>query len=178
MKSVFGRIARPRSVHVGRLALSCVALACANHAQAQATPKQNPSGLPTVMVTATRSPLNLKQVLADVTVLTRADIERQSFGALADLLRSQSCFEFVRNGGPGSSTSVYLRGANTQHTVVLIDGVRMDTQSGSGGASWQNIPHPLGANRAHRDRARRSQRGVRVRRDCRCGAGVHAQSGR
>ena len=98
-----------------------------------------PNKLDSVVVTASRSPQKLSDVLADVSVLTRADIERQAFGGLADLLRGQACFEMVRNGGPGGNTSLFVRGADTRHTLVMIDGVRMDSQS-TGGASWQAIP--------------------------------------
>ncbi len=118
-------------------ALSALSLSLlAATAQAQETSNK----LGQVLVTATRSKLDLKQVLADVTVLTRADIERQGFGNLVDLLGRQSCVELVRNGNIGSNTSLFLRGANTQHTLLLVDGVRMDTQSGSGGAAWEAIP--------------------------------------
>ena len=65
-------------------------------------------------MTATRSPQRLADVLADVTVLTRADIERQAFGGIADLLRNNGCAEMVRNGGPASTTSLFLRGADTR----------------------------------------------------------------
>lgn len=109
-------------------------------ASAQAQTVQPPNKLDSVFVTATRSKLSLDRVLADVTVLTRADIERQAFGGLANLLRTAACFDIVQNGGPGTQTSVFLRGANTQHTLVLVDGIRMDTQSGSGGATWETIP--------------------------------------
>jgi len=115
------------------MALSTVALATS----ALAAPQDN--SLPAVMVTATRSPMSLSQVLADVTVLTRADIERQALGGLADLLRTQACFEMVRNGGPGSNTSLFVRGADTRHTVLLVDGVRVDSQA-TGGVNWQTIP--------------------------------------
>nr|WP_316640941.1 TonB-dependent receptor [uncultured Roseateles sp.] len=115
------------------MALSTLALATS----ALAAPQDN--SLPAVMVTATRSPMNLSQVLADVTVLTRADIERQALGGLADLLRTQACFEMVRNGGPGSNTSLFVRGADTRHTVLLVDGVRVDSQA-TGGVNWQTIP--------------------------------------
>ncbi|HLO95618.1 MAG TPA: TonB-dependent receptor [Burkholderiaceae bacterium] len=118
------------------IALSLLALS----AQAQAQAQETPNKLGQVQVTATRSRLDLSQVLADVTVLTRADIERQGFGNLVDLLGRQSCVELVRNGNPGTNTSLFLRGANTQHTLLLVDGVRMDTQSGSGGAAWEAIP--------------------------------------
>lgn len=111
-------------------------LAALPEAQAQSAGRK---GLDPVFVTATRSPQALSQVLADATVITRADIERQAFGGLADLLRSQACFEMVRNGGPGSNTSLFVRGADTRHTTVLIDGIRVDSQASSG-ASWQTIP--------------------------------------
>ena len=118
-------------------ALSALSLSLlATVAQAQ----QAPTKLGQVQVTATRSKMDLSQVLADVTVLTRADIERQGFGNLVDLLGRQSCVELVRNGNIGTNTSLFLRGANTQHTLLLVDGVRMDTQSGSGGAAWEAIP--------------------------------------
>lgn len=96
-------------------------------------------GLEPVFVTATRSPQALSQVLADATVITRADIERQAFGGLADLLRSQACFEMVRNGNPAANTSLFVRGAETRHTKVLIDGVPYDSQR-TDGASWQSLP--------------------------------------
>jgi len=120
--------ARRRSL----LALSTLALAASAHAQA-------PNKLDTVVTTATRSPQKLSEVLADLTVITRADIERQAAASVADLLRNNGCAEMTRNGGPASTTSLYLRGAETRHTLVLVDGVRMDSQS-TGGASWQGIP--------------------------------------
>ncbi|HEY1129038.1 MAG TPA: TonB-dependent receptor [Roseateles sp.] len=112
------------------LALSALALAMSAHAQ---------NKLDTVVTTASRTPQKLSEVLADLTVITRADIERQAAASVADLLRNNGCAEMVRNGGPASSTSLYLRGAETRHTLVLVDGVRMDSQASSG-ASWQGIP--------------------------------------
>jgi len=119
-------------------ALALLAGLLASAASAQTA--QPPTQINSVFVTATRSQLSLDQVLADVTVISRADIERQAFGGLADLLRNAGCIELVRNGGPGTSTSLYLRGANTQHTLVLVDGIRLDTQNGAGGAAWEAIP--------------------------------------
>ena len=98
-----------------------------------------PNKLDSVFVTATRSPQRLADVLADVTVLTRADIERQAFGGIADLLRNNGCAEMTRNGGPAANASLFLRGADTRHTLVLIDGMRVDSQA-TGGASWQALP--------------------------------------
>lgn len=112
------------------LALSALALAVSAHAQ---------NKLDTVVTTAARTPQKLSEVLADMTVITRADIERQAFGSLGDLLRSQACFELVRNGGPFTNTSMFVRGADTRHTTVLVDGIHYDSQASSG-ATWQNIP--------------------------------------
>ena len=112
------------------LALSALALAASAHAQ---------NKLDTVVTPATRTPQKLSEGLADLTVLTRADIERQAAASVADLLRNNGCAEMVRTGGAGSTTSLFLRGADTRHTLVLVDGVRMDSQA-TGGASWQGIP--------------------------------------
>lgn len=112
------------------LALAVLALASSAHAQ---------NKLDTVVTTAARTPQRLSEVLADLTVITRADIERQAAASVADLLRNNGCAEMVRNGGAASTTSLFLRGADTRHTLVLVDGVRMDSQS-TGGASWQGIP--------------------------------------
>jgi vitamin B12 transporter len=92
-----------------------------------------------VVVTASRTPQRLGDVLADVTVIDRAEIERQFTGSVADLLVASGCAEISQNGGPTATTSLFLRGADTRHTVVLVDGVRVDSQS-TGGATWQAIP--------------------------------------
>jgi vitamin B12 transporter len=113
-------------------ALTSVALALSAHAAA-------PNQLETVVTTATRSPQRLADVLADLTVITRADIERTAAASLADLLRASGCAELSRNGGPAGTTSLYLRGAETRHTLLLIDGVRVDSQA-TGGPAWNNIP--------------------------------------
>jgi len=141
MNAQVRRVARPSSRVALRAATPlALALLAALPARAQSQAGQaGPRGLDPVVVTASRSPQLLSQVLADMTVLTRADIERQAIGGLADLLRSQACFELVRNGGPGANTSLFVRGADTRHTTVLIDGVRVDSQASSG-ASWNAIP--------------------------------------
>jgi len=100
-----------------------------------------PSGtLPEVVVTATRIAQAQGSVLADVTVIDADVIERSGAVSLADVLVHAPGVEMVRNGGPMGTTSLYLRGAATHHTVVMIDGIRLDTQSGSGGATCQSIP--------------------------------------
>lgn len=92
----------------------------------------------TVVVTATRQAQPLSRVLVDITVLEREAIERSGATSLADLLARQPGIEFARNGGPGGTTSVFLRGAESRHTAVYIDGVRVDSQA-TGGAPWELI---------------------------------------
>ncbi len=104
----------------------------AAHAQAAA-------GTETVVITATRTPQPLSAVLADVSVLDRTAIERSGVSGVADLLARLPGVQFARNGGPGNTTSVFIRGAESRHTAVYIDGVRVDSQT-TAGALWEQIP--------------------------------------
>lgn len=92
-----------------------------------------------MFVTATRVAQPLPEVLADVTVINRAAIEQSGAVGVADLLARQPGIEIGRNGGPGTNTSVFIRGAETRFTAVYLDGVRLDSQS-TGGATWESIP--------------------------------------
>lgn len=91
------------------------------------------------MVTATRSPLAASRVLADVSVVHREAIERSGAASLADVLQRLPGVEISRNGGPAGATSLYLRGGETRHTAVYIDGLRVDSQS-TGGTAWEGLP--------------------------------------
>lgn len=95
--------------------------------------------LPPVVVTASRVPTPLSQSLASVTVIEREEIERQGASDVVSLLRSQVGIEVGQTGGPGSTAAVFMRGADSRFTAVLIDGVRVDSQA-TGGASWAGIP--------------------------------------
>jgi vitamin B12 transporter len=77
-----------------------------------------------VVISATRTAQPLSEVLSSVSVITRQDIEKSQAPSLADLLQGEAGFEFGRNGGPGSTTSFFLRGQNSINVVLLIDGVR------------------------------------------------------
>lgn len=92
-----------------------------------------------VVVTASRTPQPLSSVLADISVIDRASIERSGARDVAEVLSRLPGIEFTRNGGPGTSTSVFIRGSENRHTAVYIDGVRVDSQS-TGGAVWEQIP--------------------------------------
>ncbi|MDO5653395.1 MAG: TonB-dependent receptor [Brachymonas sp.] len=92
-----------------------------------------------VVVTATRMAQPLTDVLADVTLIDESQIRQSGAVNIADLLQRQPGLELSRNGGPGTTSSMFMRGADTRFTAVYIDGVRVDTQSGSGGAPWEAI---------------------------------------
>ena len=92
-----------------------------------------------IVVTATRMPQALTDLVADVTIIDRVTIQRSGAIGLADVLALVPGIQISRPGNVGSPTSVYLRGAESRYTAVFIDGVRVDSQS-TGGASWQTIP--------------------------------------
>jgi vitamin B12 transporter len=93
----------------------------------------------TVVVTANRTPQRAEEVIADVTVISNEEITRSGAGSIADVLRRQRGIEIARNGGPGTNTSVFLRGSNANQVIVLIDGVRVGSST-TGTASWNAIP--------------------------------------
>jgi vitamin B12 transporter len=81
----------------------------------------------------------LSQVLADMSVLERDVIERSGASCVADLLARLPGVAFARNGGPGTVTSLFVRGGESRHTAVFVDGVRVDSQA-TGGATWETLP--------------------------------------
>lgn len=92
-----------------------------------------------VIVTATRSAQSLTDVLSDVSIVDRDMIERSSALSLAEVLSRLPGVTMAQTGGPASTTSVFIRGAESRFTAVFIDGIRIDSQS-TGGASWEAIP--------------------------------------
>lgn len=98
--------------------------------------------LPTLVVTATRRQIEADDALAPVEVIDRDEIERSLALDVAELLRFHAGIEISRNGGPGQVTSAFIRGADSDHTLVLIDGVPVNPGT-AGGAALQNISPDL-----------------------------------
>src|SRR5699024_7752780 len=73
-----------------------------------------------------------------VSVITRDDIERIQAPDLLELLRLQAGIDVARSGGPGGQTSLFMRGSNSNHVLVLVDGVRVSA-AGSGGFTWEIV---------------------------------------
>ncbi len=94
------------------------------------------------VIIANRTVQPLADLVADVSIVDRAQIERSGAVGVADLLARLPGVQIARNGGQGSATSVYLRGAESRYTAVYLDGVRLDSQA-TGGVQWEQIPLSL-----------------------------------
>jgi vitamin B12 transporter len=91
-----------------------------------------------IVITANRTPMPSSRVIAPFGLIDADTIERSMATDLSELLRFQSGLDIARLGGPGQQTSIFTRGTNSNHTLVLIDGVRINT-GGLGLAAIQNI---------------------------------------
>lgn len=76
-----------------------------------------------VLVTAERLPVTLKRSSTSVTLITQEDIQRSGAQSVSDLLRGEVGVDVVQSGGLGGNAAVFLRGANSEHTLVIVDGV-------------------------------------------------------
>jgi vitamin B12 transporter len=92
-----------------------------------------------VVVTGSRTAQTQNQTLAAITVIDRTDIERLQPSSLPELLRGSPGVSLANNGGPGKSTSLFLRGTESDHVLVLVDGIKIGSAT-SGGAALQDIP--------------------------------------
>ena len=95
-----------------------------------------------IVVTANRLPSQAETVGSSVTVISQEEIERRHETSVLDLLRTVPGLEVSRTGGPGAVASVFIRGANSNHTLVLIDGIRAINTSGGfdfSGLSTDNV---------------------------------------
>jgi len=97
---------------------------------------------PTVQVTASRVAETVDQTLADVSVITREEIDASVARDVYDLLRLEAGVDLYRAGGAGQQTSLFLRGSNSNQVLVLIDGVRAGAVT-TGAFAFEQLP--LGA---------------------------------
>ena len=109
------------SIHLGRaarvlLSFSLSTLAAA--ALAQTVPQS-------VVITGSREPLAPERLAADVAVIDGDTLRQSTADSLADLLRREAGLQLSRNGGPGQSSGLFIRGTASQQSLVLVDGVRV-----------------------------------------------------
>lgn len=79
-----------------------------------------------VVVTATRTTETADSTLSPMIIIDAETIAKNAGADIADLLREYSSIEIGRNGGAGHTTSIFIRGAESNHTLVLIDGVKIN----------------------------------------------------
>lgn len=91
-----------------------------------------------IVVTGTRIPSETETTPTSLTVIRREEIESKQTRGLADILRDQVGVQLSRTGQPGGQTSIFLRGANSGQTLVLIDGVRVNNPF-NGGYDFANL---------------------------------------
>jgi vitamin B12 transporter len=115
------------------------ALALCFTAELTATQPREPGEMESVVVTATRSPEQFADIAGSVSVITREDIRLTVAEDLPELLRLQAGLDVIRTGGAGAQTSVFLRGGNSNHVLVLIDGVRVSSAH-TGAYAWEQLP--------------------------------------
>ena len=94
---------------------------------------------PPVQVTASRVAETVDQTLADVSIISRDDIDASLARDVYDLLRLQAGVDLYRTGGAGSQTSLFLRGSNSNQVLVLIDGVRAAAAT-TGAYAFEHLP--------------------------------------
>jgi len=128
------------------LRYACALALCApvsfNSAFGQSAASWTPSddSLDEVVVVANRAPEPLSKVGNSVTVLTDADIQASQLPVISDLLAQTPGLSVARSGGVGQPTSVFIRGADSDQTVVIIDGVQLnDPSTTAGGFDFENL---------------------------------------
>jgi vitamin B12 transporter len=84
-----------------------------------------------IVVTGSRRPRPLSEIGASVTVVDRVAIEREQLRDVSELLRDVPGFSLVRSGSRGAQTSVFARGGEADHNLVLVDGVQVNRGGGS-----------------------------------------------
>ena len=92
-----------------------------------------------VVVTGTRTSVAIVDSLVPTQVIDREAIERSQARSLPELLKGRAGINLTNQGGLGKLTTVFMRGTESDHVLVLVDGVRIGSAS-AGLASFQDLP--------------------------------------
>ncbi len=109
--------------------------------QANKTIQQQPQNVPRmkpVVVTATRTETPLQETAAAVTIVNEEEIHQQQATTVAEVLRNVPGLDITQNGSRGTTTGVFTRGAETDQTLVLLDGVEINSVT-LGAADFSNL---------------------------------------
>lgn len=99
-----------------------------------------PVGSKEVVITANRYERSLSDVQSDVTVITQEDIQRSGASSLTDLLKRAPGIQYSSNGGGQQSSTLFIRGSDSKHTLFLIDGQRIGPLDGFSQSQFQHLP--------------------------------------
>ena len=94
---------------------------------------------PITVISATKSTQSIKDVTSNIEVITKEEIEERHFTTVTEALNTLSGISVISNGGLGNSSSVFIRGMDSRRVLVLIDGVRFQDPSNTGGASFEHL---------------------------------------
>ena len=97
------------------------------------TPASTPRSPPEVVVTADREPEPISRTGSSISVVKGETLATSNPGSLVDALRTVPGLDISESGGPGSTTNIRLRGANTGQTLVMIDGIRINDPTAASG---------------------------------------------
>lgn len=98
------------------------------------------SRLDEIVVSATKSEIPIKELASSITIFSRSDIERSGKQTLLELLKGVPGLSVVQQGSTGKLASVFMRGANSNHLLVVIDGVKVnDPSSANNGFDFSNL---------------------------------------
>jgi len=91
------------------------------------------------VTTATQTTQKLNEVTSDVNVITAQDMQDRGYTTVVEALGSVAGISFISNGGIGKNTSVFMRGMESKHILVLIDGIRYNDPTSLGGAPFADL---------------------------------------
>src|SRR5690606_26512658 len=121
-------------------AASCAAITVAAPAWAQQGAVLATASVGELVVTANRSPQAAERVGQSVTLLDAEEIKQSQAVVVSDLLTRTPGVSYSRNGGTGGTTALRIRGAETDQTLMVIDGVKLnDPASTGGGYDFSNL---------------------------------------
>ncbi|HBO71699.1 MAG TPA: TonB-dependent receptor, partial [Acinetobacter sp.] len=111
-----------------------IAMGFSSPAFAQDQSTEKTATLDTIVVTASRSEQKISEVPARINIIEPKILEQSPIASLPQLLETDASINMVQSGGYGQSASIFLRGTNSNHTLLLRDGVRLNSNT-SGAAS-------------------------------------------
>lgn len=124
------------SLHGARFSALALALSAAFAAQAQTDSVQQ---MKEVVVTATRNESEVSALISDVSVIGRAEIEASGGRTLTEVIARYAGVRSASNGGLGKNSSLYIRGTESRHVLLLVDGVRYGSST-TGTPNFDTIP--------------------------------------